>query len=233
MWHGRNSYKRSASLSQFIVHRGVIISVIQAIYSALFFFAAVAIYQGWLLVGYATFYTMAPVFSLVLDKDVSEDVAMKFPELYSELQRKREISVKTFTWWMFTSVFQGGMIMICAILLFENKFANIVTITFTVLILTELLNIAFKIHTWNLAIVLSEIVTVLLYALSTIVLPEYFSMSFILTWGFWWKVALSTAISCLPISLTDYVYRLCFPDTWSIVDRHSGSDDNRNFADIF
>lgn len=233
VWHGRNSYKRSASLSQFIMHRGMIISVIQAIYSALFFFAAIAIYQGWLLVGYATFYTMAPVFSLVLDKDVSEEVAMKFPELYSELQRKREISVRTFTWWMFTSVFQGGMIMICALVLFENNFANIVTITFTVLILTELLNIAFNIHTWNLAIALSEVATALLYALSTIVLPEYFSMSYILTWGFWWKVALSTAISCLPISLTDYIYRLCFPDTWRIVAEHSGTEDNRKFADIF
>ena len=38
-----------------------------------------------LLVGYATFYTMAPVFSLVLDKDISEDTALMYPELYKEL----------------------------------------------------------------------------------------------------------------------------------------------------
>lgn len=211
----------------------MIISVIQAIYSALFFFAAVAIYQGWLLVGYATFYTMAPVFSLVLDKDVSEDVAMKFPELYAGLQRKPELSFKTFTWWMFTSVFQGGMIMICTLVLFENNFANIVTITFTVLILTELLNIAFQIHTWNWAIALSEVATALLYAISTVALPEYFSMSYILTWNFWWKVGVSTAFSCLPVSLTDYIYRMCFPSTWKIVAEHGGAEDNRNFADIF
>jgi len=36
LWHGRNSYKRSASLAQFIMHRGLIISVIQAVFSALF-----------------------------------------------------------------------------------------------------------------------------------------------------------------------------------------------------
>lgn len=29
MCHGRDSYKRSAALSQFIIHRGLIISVIQ------------------------------------------------------------------------------------------------------------------------------------------------------------------------------------------------------------
>ena len=29
LWHGRNSYQRSAKLSQFIIHRGLIISFIQ------------------------------------------------------------------------------------------------------------------------------------------------------------------------------------------------------------
>lgn len=28
LWHGRNSYKRSSCLTHFIVHRGLIISVI-------------------------------------------------------------------------------------------------------------------------------------------------------------------------------------------------------------
>lgn len=30
---------------------------------------------------------MAPVFSLVLDKDVNEDVALLYPELYKELTK--------------------------------------------------------------------------------------------------------------------------------------------------
>jgi phospholipid-translocating ATPase len=39
LWHGRNSYKRSAKLSQFVIHRGLIIAVIQAVFSSIFFFA--------------------------------------------------------------------------------------------------------------------------------------------------------------------------------------------------
>lgn len=39
LWHGRNSYKRSAKLAQFVIHRGLIISVIQAVFSSIFFFA--------------------------------------------------------------------------------------------------------------------------------------------------------------------------------------------------
>jgi phospholipid-translocating ATPase len=33
------------------------------------------------MVGYATIYTMAPVFSLVLDRDLNEDLTLSYPEL--------------------------------------------------------------------------------------------------------------------------------------------------------
>jgi phospholipid-translocating ATPase len=89
MWHGRNSYRRSAKLAQFVIHRGLIISIMQAVFSAIFYFAPIALYQGWLMVGYATIYTMAPVFSLVLDRDVNEDLALLYPELYKELTKVR------------------------------------------------------------------------------------------------------------------------------------------------
>lgn len=42
--------------------------------------------------GYATVYTMAPVFSLVLDRDVSEDLALLYPELYKELTKASIVS---------------------------------------------------------------------------------------------------------------------------------------------
>ena len=37
--------KRSSNLGQFIIHRGLIISFIQAVFSAIFYFAAIAIYN--------------------------------------------------------------------------------------------------------------------------------------------------------------------------------------------
>lgn len=92
LWHGRNSYRRSAKLAQFVIHRGLIISIMQAVFSAIFYFAPIALYQGWLMVGYATVYTMAPVFSLVLDRDVNEDLALLYPELYKELTKVRSVS---------------------------------------------------------------------------------------------------------------------------------------------
>ena len=107
LWHGRNSYRRSAKLAQFVIHRGLIISIMQAVFSSIFYFAPIALYQGWILVGYATAYTMAPVFSLVLDRDVNEDLALLYPELYKELTKGRVLSYKTFFMWLTISVYQG------------------------------------------------------------------------------------------------------------------------------
>lgn len=105
--HGRRSYKRSAALSQFVIHRGLIISTMQAVFSAVFYLSSVALYQGFLMVGYATLYTMFPVFSLVLDQDISSYIAVTYPELYKELSKGRSLSYKTFFMWVLISIYQG------------------------------------------------------------------------------------------------------------------------------
>ncbi|KNE99199.1 hypothetical protein PSTG_07507 [Puccinia striiformis f. sp. tritici PST-78] len=199
VWHGRNSYKRSAKLAQFVIHRGLIISVIQAVFSSVLYFAPVAIYQGWLMMGYATCYTMAPVFSLVLDQDVNEDVALLYPELYKELTKGRSLSYKSFFTYFMSAVFQGGVIMILSLILFENEFLNIVSISFTSLILTELLMVALEITTWHRYMIVAEVVTLMIYLTSMAFLPEFFDLSFVLTISFLWKVSLITAVSSVPL----------------------------------
>ncbi|KAH8826760.1 hypothetical protein DL96DRAFT_1498140 [Flagelloscypha sp. PMI_526] len=199
LWHGRNSYRRSAKLAQFVIHRGLIISVMQAVFSAIFYFAPIALYQGYLMAGYATVYTMAPVFSLVLDRDVNEDLALLYPELYKELTKGRALSYKTFFQWLMISVYQGAAIMIVSLVLFENEFLHIVSISFTALVLNELIMVALEITTWHVYMVVAEIVTLLLYAVSMIFLPEYFDLAFVVTVPFVWKVAVIVAISAVPL----------------------------------
>lgn len=48
LWHGRLSYKRTAKLSHFVFHRGLIISIVQALFIALAHYAAIPIYNGFL-----------------------------------------------------------------------------------------------------------------------------------------------------------------------------------------
>lgn len=59
--HGRYSYKRSASLAQFVMHRGLIITVMQAVFSSIFYFSSVALYQGFLMIGYVLIPDTIPV----------------------------------------------------------------------------------------------------------------------------------------------------------------------------
>lgn len=106
LWHGRLSYKRSAVLSQFVIHRGLIISVIQGIFIILFYFVAIPVYNGFLMLGYATLYTSLPVFSLVFDRDANVDAVLKFPPLYKTLQKGRNLNFKTFCIWVWKSLFQ-------------------------------------------------------------------------------------------------------------------------------
>jgi len=93
------------------------------------------------MLGYATLYTNFPVFSLVFDEDVPVQAVMKFPPLYKTLQKGRSLSTKTFLIWVWKSIFQGCVIMLSALIVFNEPFTNIITITFTALIITELLNV--------------------------------------------------------------------------------------------
>ena len=46
-------------------------------------------------------------YSLVLDRDVNEDLALLYPELYKDLVKGRSLSYKTFFEWLMISVYQG------------------------------------------------------------------------------------------------------------------------------
>ena len=64
--------------------------------------------------------------------------------------------------------------MLLGLWLFESEFIHVVAITFTSLILTELLMVALTIRTWHLIMILSEIVSIIIYVSSLVVLKDYF-----------------------------------------------------------
>lgn len=65
-----------------------------------------------------------------------------------------------------SAVFQGGVIMILSLVLFENEFLHIVSISFTSLILTELLMVALEITTWSVPLFQLFTLTCILYIFS-------------------------------------------------------------------
>ena len=198
VWHGRNSYKRSAKLAQFVIHRGLIISVCQTFYSIATQLQPHALYRDWLLVGYATVYTMAPVFSLVLDKDVDEGLANLYPELYKELTTGRSLSYRTFFVWVAVSIYQGGIIQGLSQILVNLDSNRMVSVSFTVLVINELIMVAFEIVTWHWIMAVSIVGTAAVYVGSVPFLDGYFDLGYVWSWGFAWRVAAISAISLIP-----------------------------------
>ena len=68
----------------------------------------------------------------------------------------------------------GGIIMFGGLLLFDQDFIHVVSITFTALILTELLMVALTIRTWHWLMLLAEVISLALYIGTLIVLRGYF-----------------------------------------------------------
>jgi len=64
--------------------------------------------------------------------------------------------------------------MLLSLLLFESEFLHIVAISFTALVINELIMVALEITTWHLYMVLSELGTAAVYFGSMAVLPAYF-----------------------------------------------------------
>lgn len=101
-----------------------------------------------------------------------------YPELYKELGKGRSLSYKTFCIWVLISLYQGiGLLLLhyshipleyCAQLLgaiimygalyaFDSDFIHIVSITFTALIITELIMVAMTVHTWHWAMLVAQV----------------------------------------------------------------------------
>ena len=215
LWHGRNSYKRSAKLAQFVIHRGLIISVCQTVFSVATHFEPNALFRDWLLIGYATVYTQVPVFSLVLDRDVDEALANLYPELYKELTPGTSLSYKTFCIWLFVSVYQGVLIQyLSQHLVGSATSSRLLAVSFTVLIINELGMVAMSITTWHWVMVASILGTAAVYAVSVLGLGSYFDLEFVASWGFAWRVVAIAAVSLVPPYLVRVVGRTLRPPTY-------------------
>ena len=133
------------------------------------------------MVGYATVYTAMPVLSLVLDKDVDENLANLYPELYKELTSGRSLSYRTFFVWVFVSIYQGCLIQGLSQVLTEVDGPRMLAVSYTVLVLNELLMVAIEITTWHWVMVVAIVGTFVMFVGSVPFLGAYFDLGFLLT----------------------------------------------------
>ena len=113
---------------------------------------------------------------------MDENLANLYPELYKELTSGRSLSYRTFFVWVFVSIYQGGIIQGLSQILTEVDGPRMVAVSYTVLVLNELLMVAIEITTWHPVMVLSILGTFLMFAGSVPFLGDYFDLAFVITW---------------------------------------------------
>ena len=213
LWFGRISYKNTAMMAKFIIHRGLIISFNQFIFSCIFYFNPVPLYSGFLSFGYSTIFTSLPCICVLLDQDVNKDNVLTFPTLYKLLLKGRELNLKNFLLWLFKSIFQAFIIMFGAILLFkDNIFLKIVTVTFTCLIYLEIFNVYLEINKYHWFMWVSFGSTLLVYLLTIGLLPNYLDIYFIFDLGTFFKIPLIAAVAWAPFFIVSKIKKWCFPE---------------------
>ena len=211
LWHGRLSYIRTAMLSQFIIHRGLIMAIVQVMFSLTFYFCAIPVFNSYLLLGYSTYYTFLPVLSLVLDRDVeNEESVLKYPNLYRVLQKGRFFSFRTSLIWVAQSVYQGVVVTLSTYILFDDSFVNIILINFSALILIEMLNLYSVIKKPTCLTYVVILFSMLIYASSVFIFRNYFNLTSI-TQDFLLKILFTTSAAWLPVHLIKILFEKCDP----------------------
>ena len=102
---------------------------------------------------------------------------------------------------------------------FDHAFLKIVTITFSCLILTEFLNIYTVLNRIHVFMLVSQVFSVVLYFLSIYCLKSIMDVSDI-TWGFLGRVVAITAVSFLPLYITNKIRRKISPTDYEKVMRN-------------
>ncbi|GJD10861.1 Probable phospholipid-transporting ATPase IIB [Galdieria sulphuraria] len=164
------------------------------------FYAAIPIFEGWILVGYATIYTMFPVFSLILDVDVTKEIAFTYPELYADLRKGRSLNLKTFLTWLLKGLYQGMTIMVVSVYVLWND---------------EYFSTTVEIRKWHRLMVVAECISLISYGLSLFLLRTVFDLYLILRWSFWLRILIVTTISCCPVVVAKFINRKCAPPSYS------------------
>ncbi len=212
LWFGRISYKNTATIAHFVIHRGLIISFLELIFIILFYCVPIALYNGNLMVGYSTIYTALPVISLIFDEDTTFNNVIKFPSIYKDLQKGRQLSIKTFLGWFWKSLFQSSIIMLSGIFFFEHSFMKISTVTFTCLILAELLNVYTEINKFHYVMYVSLALTFSCYIFSLWFLTSVLDLSY-LDFNNIFKIIIVTFFSWIPFYLLKKLMSCIYPET--------------------
>ncbi|CRH02656.1 phospholipid-transporting ATPase, putative [Plasmodium relictum] len=211
LYYGNNTFLQTSSLCSFLIHRGFVLTYLQFIYSYIFFGIPVSIFQGWLQIGYTTYYTTAPFLSLLLDIKIKKNLIYLYPEIYKNKKHKRKLDLKSFFIIVWISIFQGTVVMLGALKLFNDSYSNLINISFSSLIVLEIMNIHLEVESWHPLMISANICSFIVYIFSMFILRNYFDIMQIMSVMFWYKVILIVLFAWLPFYIIKKIKNIITP----------------------
>lgn len=143
-------------------------------------------------------------------QDVTRYHALTYPKLYIVSQASRHLGTANFMMVFWKGIYQAATIFVLGCLLFENSFLKVVTISFSALIFTELLNIFTLVDRLNIYILVANGISLTFYVVSIIFFRDYIGVQKI-DWDMLKKVIIITLICWVPFEVIKQINKFCFP----------------------
>ena len=112
--------------------------------------------------------------------------------------------------WLCKSIYQAFVIMVLAVLLFDEPVINMTSICFTALIMIQILNVLSEVSRLNKVVVYSCLGSLVLYFISIIFLPDYFDTGKMDS-KFWTMTSVTVIVAWLPLWLLNYLAFKYYP----------------------
>ena len=106
--------------------------------------------------------------------------------------------------------------------LFDRSFLNIVTITFSALIIIELLNVLTELHKRHCGMILSVGASLLVYFLTIYFFRNRINVSTFMNWDFFFKISIITAIAWIPLHAFKHTEKRVFPSDYDTIMKEKG-----------
>lgn len=114
MYYGYHAYGSLAKIVKYVLHRGMIFSWMQQLFTMIYFFMNLNMFSGLLMIGYTTVFTSLPVISIMMHEQMPFENILSYPNIYRDA--KTEFRPRYLLIWGVISVYQATVIFVFTIL---------------------------------------------------------------------------------------------------------------------
>eukprot|EP01119_Soliformovum_irregulare_P025055 TRINITY_DN9159_c0_g2_i1.p1 TRINITY_DN9159_c0_g2~~TRINITY_DN9159_c0_g2_i1.p1 ORF type:complete len:1196 (+),score=336.00 TRINITY_DN9159_c0_g2_i1:205-3792(+) len=228
--HGRWSYKRIAKLILYSFYKNMVLSMCLFLFNIYSLFSAQNFFDSWSMTLFNLVFTSVPVMVVaVIDQDVKQRNALKYPQLYRSGQLNEDFTMRELLFWNIIALFEALVIFFGTLLYFGDgvisaregtfDFASLSHVAFTVVIITVNIKMAISTNYWtwlNTGAILFSVISWFLYSIiysSDCSFSEDDCYVAQHVWSgptYWFLIIILTAVCILPEIATIYVRRTYF-----------------------